>query len=108
MAKNCFLLFLLLTATASFAQIKIGIMGGPQSTSIIEKNNIPGWDTTTSKYYSNKSAFHIGVAAEIPFGGNSHFYFLPAVLYSEKGRNFDKTVNTLMPGSQPQYPDTIN
>lgn len=96
MAKNCFLLILLLTASVSisFAQVKIGIMGGPQSAGITEKNNIPGWDTTTGKYYSNKTGFHIGIMAEIPFGAKSHFYFEPAVLYTQKGRNFLKTTQS--------------
>ena len=94
MAKNCFLLLLLFAVTASFAQVKIGIMGGPQTANITEKNNIPNWDSTTGKYYSGKSGIHIGINAEIPFGGNSRFYFEPSILYSEKGRNFTKVFDT--------------
>src|ERR1700712_1797307 len=93
MAKNCFLLLLLLTASASFAQVKIGLMGGPQSASITETNSIPGWDSTTGKYYSKKSGIHVGVMAEIPFGAESHFYFEPAAMYTEKGRNFTKNLD---------------
>ncbi|MEP7280134.1 MAG: OmpA family protein [Bacteroidota bacterium] len=94
MAKNCFLLVLIFTASVSFGQVKIGLMGGPQTASITEKNNIPGWDSTTGKYYSNKSGIHIGITAEIPFGGSSPFYFQPAVVYSEKGRTFTKILET--------------
>ena len=90
MAKNYFLLLLLLTAYTSFAQVKIGLIGGPQSAKITEKNDIPGWDTATGRYYSPKSGIHIGIAAEIPFGNESRFYFEPAILYSEKGRTFKK------------------
>ena len=91
MAKNYFLLVLLLTASATFAQVKIGLIGGPQSSNITEKNDIPGWDTASGRYYSAKSGFHIGITSEIPFGGHSHFYFQPAVLYTEKGRNYQKS-----------------
>ncbi|MEP6749218.1 MAG: OmpA family protein [Bacteroidota bacterium] len=91
MAKNYFLLLLLLTASASFAQVKIGLIGGPQSANITEKNNIPGWDTASGRYYSPKSGFHIGIISEIPFGAESRFYFQPAVLYTQKGRNYVKS-----------------
>jgi len=93
MAKNCFLLFLLFTATASFAQVKFGLMGGPQSANITETNNIPGWDSTTGRYYNKKSGIHAGIMVEIPFGSTSHFYFEPAALYTEKGRNFTKVLD---------------
>ncbi|GAC1451169.1 MAG: hypothetical protein NVSMB7_13710 [Chitinophagaceae bacterium] len=72
----------------------MGIMGGPQTANITEKNDIPNWNSTTGKYYSGKSGIHIGITAEIPFGGNSRFYFEPAILYSEKGRNFTKVFET--------------
>ncbi|MEO5638555.1 MAG: OmpA family protein, partial [Chitinophagaceae bacterium] len=93
MAKNCFLLVLLFTASVSFAQVKIGLIGGPQTASITEKNSIPNWDSTTGKYYTGKSGIHIGIMAEIPFGSSSHFYFQPSAMYSEKGRNFTKNLD---------------
>jgi OmpA-OmpF porin, OOP family len=90
MAKNFFLLVLILTASASFAQVKIGLMGGPQSANITEKNNIPGWDTASGRYYTAKSGFHIGIMSEIPLDAGSHFYFEPSILYTQKGRNYQK------------------
>jgi len=94
MAKNCFLLALLFTisATATFAQVKLGILGGLQSANITEKNDIPGWDSTTKPYYSPKSGIHAGITIEIPLG--KHFFFQPSVLYTEKGRNFSKVLQT--------------
>ncbi|HTL10587.1 MAG TPA: OmpA family protein [Chitinophagaceae bacterium] len=92
MAKNCFLLLLLLAASASFAQVKLGILGGLQTANITEKNEIPGWSTSTAPYYTAKSGIHAGLTAEIPLGGR--FYFQPAVLYTEKGRNFSKILQT--------------
>lgn len=106
MAKNVFLLICLLTASASFAQVKIGVMGGPQSASITEKNNIAGWDSTTGKYYSGKSGIHIGIMAEIPFGSDSHFFFEPALMYSEKGRTFKKIFDTNSADSFYSYNNT--
>ena len=92
MAKNCFLLIFLLTASVSFAQVKVGIMGGPQSAGINEKNDLPNWDSTSGKYYSNKSGIHVGITAQIPLG--KRVFFQPSLLYSEKGRNFTKVLET--------------
>ena len=94
MAKNCLLLALLLTATASFAQVKIGLIGGPQTANITEKNSITGWDSTTGKYYKGKSGIHLGITAEIPFGNGSPLFFQPSLIYTEKGRNFSKIFDT--------------
>ena len=103
MAKKFFLLSLLLTAftAITFCQVKLGVMGGPQSATIRETNQIAGWDTATGRYYKGKSGIHIGVMAEIPLSPSSRFFFEPAVLYSQKGRSFSK--NTVR-----QYPDSIN
>ncbi|MFT3933846.1 MAG: OmpA family protein [Chitinophagaceae bacterium] len=94
MAKNCLLVLSLICSTVSFAQVKLGLIGGPQSANITETNSIRGWDSTTGKYYNSKSGIHAGITAEIPFGSNSHFYFQPSAMYSVKGRNFTKILNT--------------
>ena len=104
MAKNYFLLFLLFTASVSFAQVKIGILGGPQTANITEKNNIPGWDSVSGKYYSGKSGIHLGVTAEIPLG--KRFYFEPSLMYSEKGRSFSKVLETSVADSFYSYNTT--
>jgi len=108
MAKNCFLLVLLLTASASFAQVKFGLMGGPQSANITESNNLPGWDSTTGKYYTSKGGIHLGVMVEIPFGPDSRFYFEPAALYTEKGRNFQKVLTTKTSSATYKFNTTKN
>ncbi|MEO6314613.1 MAG: OmpA family protein [Chitinophagaceae bacterium] len=97
MAKNCFLLVLLFTASASFAQVKIGLLGGLQSTNITETNSLPDWDSTTGKYYKSKSGIHVGLAAEIPV--TRRIFFEPAILYSQKGRNFTKILETTVADS---------
>ncbi len=94
MAKNCLLLILVLITSLSYGQIRVGIIGGPQSSSVTEKNNLPGWDTSAGKYYSNKSGLHIGVMAEIPFAPESHLFFQPSIIYTQKGRTFLKAFET--------------
>lgn len=94
MPKNCLFLVLLLLAASSYAQVKIGIIGGPQSASITETNSIAGWQNNTGRFYTNKSGIHAGVMAQIPFGSESRFFFMPAITYSEKGRNFSKYLTT--------------
>lgn len=107
MAKNCLLPILIFIASLSFAQVKIGIIGGPQSASVTESNNIPNWDSSTGKYYSNKSGLHIGMMAEIPLDRQSHFYFQPAVIYSQKGRNYTQSfVNQITTDSTYSYSNT--
>ena len=99
MAKNCFLLVLLFTAStaASFAQVKIGLMGGPQSASITEKNNIAGWDSTTGKYYTSKSGIHVGIMAEIPLAPLVLIFIfsLQPVCTQKKEENFAKNLDTM-------------
>jgi OOP family OmpA-OmpF porin len=106
MAKNYFLLILLFCCKASFSQIKIGLMGGPQMANITEKNSIPGWDTATGKYYSGKSGFHVGMMAEIPI--SNYFYFEPAILYTQKGRNYAKAYQTSSSDSFYSYNSNIS
>jgi OmpA-OmpF porin, OOP family len=70
------------------AQVKLGGEIGFHSASVIEQNNIPGWDTTTKNLYSSKTGLHIGILLEIPI--SNRFYFQPGLNYSSKGRNYTK------------------
>jgi OOP family OmpA-OmpF porin len=72
------------------AQVRLGLLGGFHSASVIEHNNIPGWDTTTKKNYSSRSGIQIGVLLDIPLG-HSRWYFQPGILYTAKGRQYSKT-----------------
>ena len=73
MLKNYLLFFLIFNFYASFAQIKIGVMGGPQSASILEKNDVPNWDATTGRFNTNRAGFHLGIMAEVPISANGRF-----------------------------------
>ena len=75
------------------AQIRLAAYGGIHSANIIEKNNIPGWDTTQKKFYSSQTGLHLGVMLEIPIG-HKGFYFQPALDYNSKGRQYSKTYDT--------------
>ncbi|HEV3250536.1 MAG TPA: OmpA family protein [Puia sp.] len=75
--------------TGIHAQVRLAAFGGLHSANIMEKNNIPGWDTTTKKYYSSRTGFQMGVLAEIPLG-NKGFYFQPGLVFNSKGRQYSK------------------
>jgi len=70
------------------AQVRVGLVGGPQWASVLETNNLSGWDTEVKPYYSAKTGAHIGLMGEISLGNN--FYLHPAIMYSAKGRKFYK------------------
>lgn len=64
-------------------------MGGIQSSNLIEKNSIPGYDTARGNYFSPNTGFQLGVLAEIPFGKHN-LYLQPGILYSSKGNQFQR------------------
>jgi outer membrane protein OmpA-like peptidoglycan-associated protein len=90
MRKNFFLLLFLLNALYSFSQIKFGVIGGPQSSTILEKNSIAGWDTSTNQFYNRRSGLHLGMVLQIPISQNGHWFFEPSVIYSQKGKTFSR------------------
>jgi outer membrane protein OmpA-like peptidoglycan-associated protein len=97
------LLTCLLLAAASQAQLRLGVLGGPHSAKVIEKNDIPFWDTTTKPYYLNRKGFNIGFIAEIPLGPSNKLFFQPAILYHSKGRRYVRFFDTTVVDT-----DTLN
>ncbi len=94
MRKNLPLLFIFIAAFfTSNAQIKLGGEIGFHSASVIESNNIPGWDTAVKPYYSSRTAIHFGVNLEIPL--SKRFFFQPAINYTSKGRQYTKNNNLI-------------
>src|SRR5450432_1856632 len=92
--RNCRkLLIVLLSFTVSAAslqaQIRLALLGGVHSSDFIQKNSIPGYDTSNGKYYSSNTGIQLGVFAEIPFGKNN-LYFQPGLLYSAKGNQYER------------------
>jgi OmpA-OmpF porin, OOP family len=83
------LLLPILVSTSLPAQIRLAAIGGIHSSSFIEKNSIPGYDTATGKYFSPNTGFELGVLAEIPLG-KYNLFLQPGILYSSKGNQFQK------------------
>lgn len=81
---------LLLAGSSSLhAQIRLAALGGIHASSLIEKNNIPGFDTASGKYYSSRTGFELGFMAEIPLE-NPHLFIQPGLLYSAKGNQYQR------------------
>jgi OOP family OmpA-OmpF porin len=79
---------------AANSQMRLGIMGGPHSSSVIEKNYIPDWANTTEPYYAKRSGIHLGLIGEIPLGYSNKCFFNPGILYMSKGRKFSRLYDT--------------
>jgi len=95
MRKMAILLLLVLAGGAGVrAQIRLGILGGLNSANVLEKNNLPGWDTAVKKYYNSRTGFQLGIILEIPIG-HSGLFFQPAMTYITKGRKYDKNNDSL-------------
>lgn len=76
------------------AQVRLAAWGGVHESNFIQKNSIPGFDTSMGKYYSSNTGFEIGVLGEIGFGKTSNFYIQPGILYSAKGNQFQRLTDT--------------
>jgi OOP family OmpA-OmpF porin len=70
-------------------QVRLAAIAGVHSAQVLENNNIPGWDTSSGRYYSPLTGFELGVLLEIPLG-NHGFYFQPGLNYVSKGRQYSK------------------
>jgi outer membrane protein OmpA-like peptidoglycan-associated protein len=94
MRKMVLLWLLALGALAGQAQARLGILGGLHSSNVLESNSLPGWDTAVKKYLGSRSGFELGVIAEIPLG-KTGLYFQPAIIYITKGRQYDRTNDSI-------------
>ena len=84
---------LILSYTFSIAQVRVGILGGPQSSSVNESNNLPTWNDFKNNFKS-RLGIHAGFLADIPFSPTSKLYFQPGVQYSTKGRKYTQSFDT--------------
>jgi len=71
------------------AQIRLAAIGGVHSSSLLQNNSIPGYDTASGRYYSSKTGFTLGVMAEIPLG-KYNLFLQSGILYSAKGNQYEK------------------
>lgn len=78
----------------SYAQLRVGLIGGPSSSSILETNNLPDWQTQTKPFYTNRSGFHAGFLVRVPLNAAQSFFFQPGFMYQTKGNKYYKTNDT--------------
>lgn len=97
------LLTCLLLAATSQSQMRLGVLGGPHTANVIEKNDIPGWDSTVEPWYLKRKGFNIGFIAEIPLGPSNKLFFQPAIMYHSKGRRYERFNDTMVVDT-----DTLN
>jgi OOP family OmpA-OmpF porin len=84
---------ILLFATLSFSQLRVGILGGGHKSDIIETNDLPNWDKI-KKNYSPRTGVHFGLMADLPFGKKANFCFQPNVTFHNKGRKYTEVLDT--------------
>jgi len=95
MKQTCTLLLVILAFTnASWSQVRVSLLGGPQSSSIKETNNLSGWEKDSKPYYQNRSGFHLGFLLSLPLNTSQTVFFQPAFLYSTKGNKYYKQNDT--------------
>jgi len=86
-----FLLTALFFYLSSVAQVRVGILAGPNSSSVIESNNLPNWNSLKGNFKS-RLGIHAGFQADIPVSGK--LYFQPGVQYSAKGRKYAQSYDS--------------
>jgi outer membrane protein OmpA-like peptidoglycan-associated protein len=74
----------------SYSQLRVALVGGPQSTSITEENNIPNWSKDISPFYTNRVGGNIGLLGELPIGSSTRWFLHPGLQYQTKGNKFFK------------------
>lgn len=94
MKKLFTLLCFVVLAGSCFAQLRLGILGGPHSASVKETNSLPGWETGVKPFYANRSGFNIGFIAEIPLNNSGKWFLQPAIMYMSKGRKYERFFDT--------------
>ena len=77
----------LLLISTSHAQLRVGILAGGHQSSVMENNNLPGWDSIKNNY-PERTGFHGGFIADLRFSSKSYFYFQPAIMFNAKGRKY--------------------
>ena len=77
----------------SHAQFRIGIVGGLHQSTVMETNNLSGWDSIKGNY-SGRTGGHFGFIADLPFSQKSLLSFQPGIIYYTKGRKYFQSFDT--------------
>lgn len=78
------------------AQLKIGIAGGPQLSSVPGNPN-PGWDTLQYSH-SKRQGWRAGLVADMRLGAASPLYLQSGMMFSNKGQRFSVKYDTATNG----------
>jgi OmpA-OmpF porin, OOP family len=77
----------------SSAQLRVGIIGGGHQSEVLEKNDLPDWNSKKSNF-SPRTGVHFGLAADLPIGKKGNFTFQPGVMFYHKGRKYAEIMDT--------------
>ena len=107
--KNClfFLIISFFLNYSAFSQARIELVGGIHTSTVIEKNNVPGFDEF-KKGYSNRTGGHFGVIADLPINGSHRFSFQPGVIFQNKGRKYFNIDTSTSPVQSLTYNQLVN
>jgi len=81
------LLIVLFFAFNTYAQFRVALAGGVNSSSVKETNELPGWDSIRHNYTA-RTGIHFGFIADMRLAPESKFYFQPGVFFYNKGRKY--------------------
>src|SRR6478735_4523302 len=81
-------LALSLIPAISQAQLRMAVLGGPQKSTVDEKNSLPGWEETIKPGFTSRNGLHVGMLIEVPISSNGKWFLHPGIQYSTKGREY--------------------
>lgn len=76
------------------SQLRVAVIGGPHKATVIENNQMQGWDSLVKPGYGSRNSFNIGVLIDIPVGNSNRWFLQPGIIYHGKGRNYFKSFDT--------------
>lgn len=81
----------LLFASASFSQLRVGVIGGAHQSEINVTNHI---SPRNPDDYLKRTGGHFGFIADLPLGKKANVVFQPGVIYNAKGRKYSEIMDT--------------
>ena len=105
--SGLFLLIVLFFALNTYAQFRVALAGGVNSSSVKESNDLPGWDSIRHNY-SSRTGMHFGFIADLRLAPESKFYFQPGVFFYNKGRKYESPYDSNATVQTYSYSQFIN
>src|SRR5450631_2915311 len=87
------LLFFIGITFVARSQVRVGILGGANRSTILETNSLTNWNTIKNNY-SPIYGYHGGFFADFPLNKKGSLSFQPAVIYYNKGRKYLQKFDT--------------